>query len=62
MAGSYTEKGPYSAKPSITTGARSQIPVPGLGLFLGMGQARPMGATSHRPDARSLRPIGAVRP
>jgi hypothetical protein len=52
----YTEKRPYSAKPSITTGARSRVPVPELGLFLSMG------ATSHRPDARSLRPMGAVSP
>jgi len=33
----YTEKRPYSAKPSITTGARSRVPVPELGLLLSMG-------------------------
>jgi len=33
----YTQKRPYLAKPSITTGARSQVPVPELGLLLGMG-------------------------
>jgi len=53
---------PYSAKPSITTGAQSRVPVPELGLLLGMGQARPMGAASDRPHARSLRPMGAVSP
>jgi hypothetical protein len=33
----YTEKRPYSAKPSSTTGARSRPPVPGLGHLLCMG-------------------------
>jgi len=33
----YTEKRPYSAKPSITTGDRSRVPVPELGLLLSMG-------------------------
>jgi len=41
---------------------RSRLPVPKLVLLLSMGQARPMGATSHRPDARSLRPMGSVSP
>jgi len=33
----YTKKRPYSVKPSITTAARSRVPVPELGLLLGMG-------------------------
>jgi len=43
----YREK-PYSVKPSITTGARSRVPVPEVGLLSACWQARPMGATSHR--------------
>jgi hypothetical protein len=33
----YTEKRLYSASPSITTAARSLVPVPELGLLIGMG-------------------------
>jgi hypothetical protein len=40
----------YSAKPSITSGDRCRASLPGLDLLLGMG------AASHRPHARSLRP------
>jgi len=59
----------YSAKPSITSGDQCRASLPGLALLLSMGageagggkrgwwgQARPMGAVSHRPHARSLRP------
>jgi len=52
----YTEKRPYLAKPCITTGAWSQLPVPDLGLLLSMG------ATSHWPDACSIRLMRAVSP
>jgi hypothetical protein len=46
----------YSAKPSITSGDRCRASLPGLDLLLSMG------AASHRPHARSLRPLGAVSP
>jgi hypothetical protein len=36
-AGIYGKKTPYSAKPSITTGARCRTSLPRLGLLLGMG-------------------------
>jgi len=65
----------YSAKPSITSGDQCRVSLPWLALLLSMGageagggkrgwwgQARPMGAVSHRPHARSLRPLGAVSP
>jgi hypothetical protein len=45
----YTEKKPYSAKPSITTGARSRVPVPGLGLLLGMGAGEAHGGYKPLP-------------
>jgi hypothetical protein len=45
----YTEKRPYSAKPSITTGARSRVPVPELGLLLGMGANEAYGG--YKPPA-----------
>jgi len=45
----YTEKRPYSAELSITTGARSRIPVPELGLLLGMGAGEAHGG--HKPLA-----------
>jgi hypothetical protein len=40
----YTEKRTYSAKPSITAGARSRVPVPELDLLLGMGAGE-----AHKP-------------
>jgi hypothetical protein len=59
----------YSAKPSITSGDQCRASLPGLALLLSMeageagggkrawwGQARPMGAVSHRPHVRSVRP------
>jgi len=46
IAALYIEKRPYSAEPSITTGARSRVPVPRLGL-LGMGAGEAHGATCH---------------
>jgi len=51
------KKRAYSASPSITSGDRCRASLPGLGLLLGMGGWwRPMGAASHQPHARSLRP------
>jgi hypothetical protein len=50
------KKRAYSAKPSITSGDRCRASLPGLALLLGMG------AASHRPHARSLRPLGAESP
>jgi hypothetical protein len=59
----------YSAKPSVTSGDQCRASLPGLALLLSMGageagggkrgwwgQARPMGAVSHRPHVRSVRP------
>jgi len=46
----------YSAKPSITSGDQCRASLPGLAVPLGMG------AASHWPHARSLRPSGAVSP
>jgi len=45
----YTEKRPYSAKPSITSGAQRQLPVPGLDLLLGMGTSEANGG--RKPQA-----------
>jgi len=44
------KKRAYSVKPSITSGDRCRGSLPGLALLLSMG------AASHRPHARSLRP------
>jgi hypothetical protein len=44
------KKRAYSAKPSITSGDRCRGSLPGLALLLGMG------AASHRPHSRSVRP------
>jgi len=57
----------YSAKPSITSGDQCRASLLGLALLLSMGageadggkrgwwgQARPMGAVSHRPHARAV--------
>jgi len=44
------KKRAYSAKPSITSGDQCRASLPGLALLLSMG------AASHRPHARSLRP------
>ena len=49
VAGLYREKRPYSAKPRITAEARSRVPVPRLGLLLGMGAGEANGA--RKPPA-----------
>jgi hypothetical protein len=63
VAGLYRVKRPYSAKPNITTAARSRVPVPGLGLLLGMGPARLMRIDEAdggwRGRWEQARPIGA---
>jgi len=54
MADLYTEKRPYAAKPSITSGAQSRLPVPGLGLLLGMRAGETDGG--RKPPASSQSP------
>jgi len=62
MAGLYTEKRPYSASPRITTGAQSRVPVPGLGLLLGMGVGEAHGG--YKPPASYPQPLadGGCKP
>jgi len=54
VAGLYTEKRSYSAKPSITIGARSGVPVLGLGLLLGMGAGEAHGG--YKPPTSCPQP------
>jgi len=58
MASLYPEKRPYTVKPSVTTGARNQVSVPGLGLLLGMGAGEADGDRRGQwgPQASSLIP------
>jgi hypothetical protein len=54
MAGLYTEKRQYSAKPSITTGAQSRVPVSEQGLLLGIGTGEAHGG--YKPSATYPQP------